>query len=56
MKYTQKELLEKLNELNSRLDLKKRERLALSRDITSLKKQIIYWEQMSEHQTRIDFD
>ena len=52
-KYTAKEILYNIEALNDRVDLLKLERTGISKDINSVKKQVLFWENMNENQCKM---
>ena len=52
-KYTETEILSKISRLEDMIDIRKKEKTVISKDINELKKQVIYWQDMSTGQTKL---
>lgn len=52
MKYTQEEILSKINTLNKILGDCISKRKAINQEISSIKKQIVKWEEFDKHQLK----
>ena len=51
--YTQEEIESNINKLSDNIELLKKERTEISQNINSLKKQVVYWEDMQLNQYKM---